>query len=758
VSDFHRVAFAVLLLLCTSAVLWGDSTFEYPSWMLHAYDADGSCWRGMDAYGQWQGAGIEPGVAVVPELWLVGPPPSDLSAVTIPEDHWLHLIFSGRIADGTGGDIVLLESGMMGEQALVFLTDGGGQEYPIGLAVAQSTGQQAPSRIEIDLARNPSPFVARGVRVVGVDMGGGSPGFDLSSVQARVSHDCGPAAQFPVPPCGAVDIVPGTQLSWTPPCTGAEQRIYFGEVQSQVSSGAAQALCAILPADANTFLPPQVGPGRTYYWRVGAVLPTNPNLSYPGDVWTFATSDHLVIDNFETYVATGSLADFWECWGWSNVFLQEANSQTCEYVMDFRYYYDQGSYSQVSRRFDEPQDWMRADAGVLQLLISGDLPDPATGEMYVSVTDDIHEQFVLYAGPASIADYPDGYPWQIALVSFNLIDLTQVRGIAIGVRPRSFQPGVWRRGTIGIRDISVYPALRPEDGRLAGDLNGDCTVDAADLERMAADWLRPRVRTYAVAEPNKPLLWYTFDGDAHDSAGSGHGQTYGRVAYEPGAHGQAIRFTYQGDGVRILDAPSVFAHITDAITIAFWQYGDDSPHLNDTICCSNYQYGKSNPAISITLGCWEDPGQYRWDCGSPWSLENRLAGYHRDRAEWAGRWNHWVFIKDIRPGPDGRTGRMEIYLNGVLYDSRTGADSPITGITSFDIGTGWYGRYDGLIDDFQIYDYALSPAEVVWLATDSSGEVEDFIPSPANLNATGRVDLRDFALLATQWRESSLRP
>ena len=68
---------------------------------------------------------------------------------------------------------------------------------------------------------------------------------------------------------------------------------------------------------------------------------------------------------------------------------------------------------------------------------------------------------------------------------------------------------------------------------------------------------------------------------------------------------------------------------------------------------------------------------------------------------------------------------MEIYLNGELYDRLTGTDTPITGITSFEIGSGWYGHYDGLIDDVQIYDYALSAAEIAYVATDGAGVFQE---------------------------------
>jgi hypothetical protein len=128
--------------------------------------------------------------------------------------------------------------------------------------------------------------------------------------------------------------------------------------------------------------------------------------------------------------------------------------------------------------------------------------------------------------------------------------------------------------------------------------------------------------------------------------------------------------------VSIEGAFELFSKINKKITIAFWAYGKDSPHHTDTLCCSNYTYGIRNPTIAINLGCWRQPGKYNWDCGYPWSFDNRLSGFHRHKREWTARWNHWAFTKDAD------AGTMQIFLNGVLYDSRTGAYSPITGISS----------------------------------------------------------------------------
>jgi hypothetical protein len=101
---------------------------------------------------------------------------------------------------------------------------------------------------------------------------------------------------------------------------------------------------------------------------------------------------------------------------------------------------------------------------------------------------------------------------------------------------------------------------------------------------------------------------------------------------------------------------------------------------------------------------------------------------------------------------------MQVYLHGGLYDRRNGADAPIEGIESLTLGAGWYGHYDGLLDDFRVYDYALTPAEVTYLATLGTGTPPDPTPAEADLNADGRVDLTDYAILAAAWLDNALWP
>jgi hypothetical protein len=291
-----------------------------------------------------------------------------------------------------------------------------------------------------------------------------------------------------------------------------------------------------------------------------------------------------------------------------------------------------------------------------------------------------------------------------------------------------------------------------EENRPDADFNADCAINFEDLEELTFSWLDKGYNIYPVAAPNAPVAWYKFDGNADDSAGTAHGTPQGNPTYAQGMYGQAISFDGYKDAVEISGAANLFSRITAGITIAFWQNGADSPHHSDTLCCSDYNYGGDDPAIAINLGCWRQPGEYNWDCGQPWSFDSRLSGDHRYKSEWSGRWNHWAFTKDAD------AGRMQIFLNGLLYDSRSGASSTISGITSFEIGSGWYGGYDGLIDDFRIYDYALSQPEIAHAATNGTGIFNQQLMTPADLNQDNQVNFADFAILAGNWLEKQLWP
>ena len=733
-----------IVFALSNVALCGDA-LEYPCYMVDAYDADNSCWAGMDAQGEYRGI-----VRVFPELWLVGPPPSDKSGVTLPPDHWVEVQFRGPIVDGPGDDIVMIELGPVSEQARIFLTDGADQEYLLGLAAAGTGGMGVdPTEIAFDMAGVSLPFVPRAVRILGTDYKGQSPGFDIANVRARIDNDCGPAACNPIPVDGARNVPIDAVLSWSPGTLAKGHVVYLGREPGlgvEASGGVYQ--------DANSFDPGTLDLGTTYYWRVDEV---NDPCTWPGNVWSFTTTDRLVIDDFEQYwTADGpdpNSKRVHEVWIDPGVYLSTDQTHGCsKKAMGISFsYYRTSTYSEAVRTFERPQDWTKFGAKALELFFFGGNYN-SIAQMYIALYDGTNEKLVLYPGDPHDITKALWQPWRIELQELDGIDLSHIQSMGIGFASRPDDPYGAGSGSVFIDDIALYsPRCLPENVP-AVDLNADCLVDFRDFNEMAVDWLETGRKTYPVAIPLPPLAWYKFDGDPSDATGNTQGQLLGKPTYAQGVYGQAISLDGYEDAVDIIGAAALFARTATGITIAFWQYGADSPHHSDTVCCSNYTYGRSGPAIAINLGCWRQPGRYNWDCGYPWSFAGRLSGKHRHKSEWSGRWNHWAFTKDVL------AGEMEVFLNGRLLNRRVGANSPITGISSFEIGSGWYGGYDGLIDDFRIYNYPLSQPEVAYVATNGTGLFDQPLLIPADLNSDNRIDFSDFARLAEYWLENRVWP
>ena len=105
----------------------------------------------------------------------------------MPIDHWVELKFKGKILDGPGYDIFIVEWGENGEQARVFITDGADDEYLLGMVRIGTSGQQVPTEVGFDISDISLPFVPSAVCIVGAEGGGGTLGFDLHSVRARIN-------------------------------------------------------------------------------------------------------------------------------------------------------------------------------------------------------------------------------------------------------------------------------------------------------------------------------------------------------------------------------------------------------------------------------------------------------------------------------------------------------------------------------------------------------------------------------------------
>ena len=758
----YIVEFIVLFFLIIS--IFGQnsaaSEFQYPYYLLDSHIPGTTCWYGIDANGTYP-------VAVDPNKYLVGPPPSiQDSAVSLPVNSWVELLFRGVIVDGPGVDLYISEMDPAGEKALVFLTNGAGQEYLLALAEVPNTNLHQPTTLEFDLAGKVLPFEPRTVRVVGIDLKGESPGFDLSYIKARIAQNVNETASYPYPPDKAEDVPFDMVLNWVPGQFGDNYNLYFGKDISCIYPDADPVLkfiSDISVPDSNSFDPNGLEMGKTYYWRIDEVNQNDPNSTLTGAPWRFTVSNHFVLDNFDSYNSENLLGNTWmvENHGYVRLVSAPDPVHSCLHAMEIGYNYNNTQKTVATYNFEKPQNWISAGVKSIDLYFYGYENNYPGSLMDIMLNDGNDVVKIPYNGDMNDISQETWQLWRINLQSLGLlsdnqeqIDLSHIQSFSIVFEkdPNSYQ--TYGYGTIYFDDVIFYSSRCLDEDRPEADFNGDCFVDFHDFAELAYNWLESGYNIYQVQKPESdPIFWYQFENDTIDTIGNAHGDIQGNLTYVPGVYGQAIKFDGGSNWIKVAPVAYVFSHVTRGLTIAFWQKGEDSPYnKRATLFCSEYEYNISDPAISINLGCWNGTGIYNWDCGTHQPFDRRLTGKHRYKKEWSNQWNHWAFTKD------SSTGIMEIYLNGVLLNSRTDSSNTISLIDSFTIGTGWYGTYNGLMDDMRIYDYALSQPEIAYIATNGTGIFDVNLMTPADLNPDNVIDYKDLLILADSWLENDLFP
>ncbi|NQT89199.1 discoidin domain-containing protein, partial [bacterium] len=152
---------------------------------------------------------------------------------------------------------------------------------------------------------------------------------------------------------------------------------------------------------------------------------------------------------------------------------------------------------------------------------------------------------------------------------------------------------------------------------------------------------------------------------------------------------------------------------------AFWQYGDAAAQpRSDTIFSAQ---NAGNGRVLQSHLPWGNSNVY-WDAGNSSDRIEKGAA----PAEFEGSWQHWAFTKNQA------AGTMKIYHNGALWHSG-GGGLGLAGIASLVIGSGdGFEYYDGMIDDFAIWDTELSAGEIARIATSANA----LVFSPGTVKAT----------------------
>jgi len=119
-------------------------------------------------------------------------------------------------------------------------------------------------------------------------------------------------------------------------------------------------------------------------------------------------------------------------------------------------------------------------------------------------------------------------------------------------------------------------------------------------------------------------------------------------------------------------------------------------------------------------------------------------------------WNHFALVKDCG------NGEIWFYSNGELMAYARGEINKMYGLDEFRLGSNYgdSGFYEGSVDDFRVYNRALSHAEVLTLAGETTTTVtlSDFNAEDSDFNTDDAIDFKDYAILANEWLVEDLWP
>jgi hypothetical protein len=262
-------------------------------------------------------------------------------------------------------------------------------------------------------------------------------------------------ASNPTPASAQTDVSPDIELQWRPGREATSHQVYFGADEQAVAEGT---------APANTVPAASLDPGpldlaQTYYWRVSEVNEAGAPDTWQGDLWSFTTSEFLVVDDFESYTDEEG-SRIYEAWidGWDD----DANGSQVGYAqapfaerttihggrqaMPLAFNSSgMASYSEAERTFDTPQDWTAHGVKTLSLYFYGPA-DNTVGQLYAKIDG----KKVAYAGVKEDLQKAAWVQWSIDLASLGT-DLKNIKSLSIGVE------GAGAVGTLFLDDIQLLP-------------------------------------------------------------------------------------------------------------------------------------------------------------------------------------------------------------------------------------------------------------------------------------------------------------
>ena len=217
------------------------------------------------------------------------------------------------------------------------------------------------------------------------------------------------------------------------------------------------------------------------------------------------------------------------------------------------------------------------------------------------------------------------------------------------------------------------------------------------------------------------MSWWPGDGNANDIIGRNPGTLVNGATFAPGMVGQAFSL----DGVDdYIDVGTGFN--LDAMTLDAWVFVDPATNTGerDIITKDNFALGGPRKIFALRTSSPDSAGnqgraafgvcvsQTGDQCsGGPGAT--RLVDTIQDTAPLTAGWHHLAGVRDTA------AGRFELYVDGALVASKSapfdalGPVDPVANTVIGQLGPQFNGQFfQGLIDEVEIYNRALSASEI----------------------------------------------
>jgi len=201
--------------------------------------------------------------------------------------------------------------------------------------------------------------------------------------------------------------------------------------------------------------------------------------------------------------------------------------------------------------------------------------------------------------------------------------------------------------------------------------------------------------------PSGLIAWWPGDGKANDLVGASPGRFQGNVTFAPGKVGQA--FNFDGSSFVTMGDPPALHLTSTQVTMAGWIY----PRANRPAVC----FGKTKSGYSDYLLSFGRGIAATIMSGGAGLAVLGYSDFPANQTLYEPALSHWTHIAVTYDG-----SQIKLYANGELIGAGDIAGAISGHDVPFNIGGAndneGLGKFDGLIDEVEVFDRTLSPQEI----------------------------------------------